>query len=233
MLVTHFAPYLDGAITAGLAGTALVISATFAGWITARWMLGGLELEHVHPGYLLPTVAASLVSAVCFSTLNAPDIAYALAGIGLLFWVVIAGLNMTRGFAWHDHLGALTPTLAILAAPAPVAGILWFSLGEPGGTHVGAAIFGLTCFGILTQAFLMPTYARLTFTPSFWSFTFTSAAIATFTVQWVALNQLPAVLAWLPVAMVAILIVAIAVRHLLDPLFVAQRADDPSTARRR
>ena len=184
MLVTHFSSDIGRTVALSLGAVALTTSIAFGGWFTARWMHGGGDLAKVHPGYLLPTVAASLVSAVCFSNLGVPMVAYALLSVGLFFWIVVTGLFVARSFAGHPDLGPLTPTLAIHAAPAPVAGILWLSLGHPGGTVIGAALLGLTVFGVVVQLFLVPRYRRLSFAPTFWSFTFSGAAVASFLARW-------------------------------------------------
>jgi len=233
MLVTHFSRHTGSTVAVGLAALALTVSIAFAGWFTARWMLGGGELKQVHPGHLLPTVAASLVSAVCFSNLGLPGVAYALVGIGVMFWIVVTALFIARGLSGHADLGALTPTLAIHAAPAPVIGILWLSLGSPGGAAIGEVLLGLTVFGVATQLFLIPRYVRLAFAPTFWSFTFSSAAVASFLARWVTHEGLPAVLAVVPVVAVAVLIGSIGVRHLIDPLVRRRGAAPTSTARPR
>lgn len=237
MLVSHFSSYLGQPVTLSAAVVLLLASTAFAGWFTAR-LLGGVpeagtsEIAAVHPGYLLPTVAGSLVSAVCFATLGAPAVAYALAGVGAMFWIIVTGLSIARAFATADGLGPLTPTLAIHAAPAPVAGLLWLALGTPGGSAVGEVLLGLTVFGVATQVFLVPRYLRLRFAPTFWSFTFSSAAVASFVARWALHEGLPMAVALVPVLAVTVLIVAIAVRHLVDPVIdgrhIGKRA---STAR--
>ena len=34
------------------------------GWLTGQWVVTDLALDHVHPGYFLPTVAGGYVGAV-------------------------------------------------------------------------------------------------------------------------------------------------------------------------
>ena len=56
------------AIDAPAAGRVLVVvfvAATIGigGWLTGQWMTGGIELDSVHPGYLLPTAAGGLIGA--------------------------------------------------------------------------------------------------------------------------------------------------------------------------
>lgn len=232
MLAVHFLGDLAPTAAIIVSVIALAASAAFAGWFTAQWMLGGADLGRVHPGYLLPTVASSLVSAVGFAHLGLPEVAYALAGIGIMFWLLVTGLFIARSFAGHPDLGPLTPTLAIHAAPAPVLGLLWFALDQPGGANAGAVLLGLTVFGLVIQLFLVPRYVRLTFTPAFWSFTFSSAAVASFAARWVLYAELPVVLAALPVAATLVLIGGIAIRHLAVPATTKRQAENSATPRR-
>lgn len=70
---------------------------------------------------------------------------------------------------------------------------------------------------VLVQLRLLPLYARLTFTPGFWAFTFSWAAVAEFTLLWLRIERPAgeAVYAALAAGAVSLLAAAIATRALL------------------
>jgi tellurite resistance protein len=53
------APYAHGLATVVL----VVLVVLLGGWFTGFWMRGGVELDRLHPGYFLPTVAGGLVAS--------------------------------------------------------------------------------------------------------------------------------------------------------------------------
>ncbi|WP_237539893.1 MULTISPECIES: hypothetical protein [unclassified Streptomyces] len=40
----------------------LVLTVLLGGWFTGQWIYGPLELDRLHPGYFLQTVAGGLVA---------------------------------------------------------------------------------------------------------------------------------------------------------------------------
>jgi tellurite resistance protein len=225
MLAAHFGPLVAGAaIPAAL--VFLAVCAAIAAMLGAFWLRGGVGLGDVHPGYMLPTVAVGLVASVVFARLGLQELSVGLLGIGLFTWAIVNSLILARSLSGQPVAGALTPTLAILAAPPAVAGTAWLALGAAGGMMIGSLLMGLTAFGVVVQLFLLRDYAKLSFAPSFWSFTFSSSAVATFTIQWFAFAQMPAAVsvAWVAVLAVTVLIGGIGIRMLVS-LF--PRSGDP------
>jgi tellurite resistance protein len=171
------------------AGRAVVVvslaaAAVFAGWLISTWLQGELELEAVHGGYLLPTVAAGLVGADAAATVGLRPVAWGAFGVGIFFWTVLTTLILLRIIVRPALPDALTPTLAIVLAPPAVAGLAWFQLAGAVPGPVPAALAGLTVVLALTQVAFLPRYRRLAFSLGFWSFTFPSAAVAAFTFAW-------------------------------------------------
>jgi len=121
---------------AGQAGrvAVLVCAALFAGWLVSTWLQGDLELEAVHAGYLLPTVAAGLVGGDAAAAVDLPAIGWAAFGVGLFFWAVITTVILLRIIIWPTLPDALTPTLAILLAPPRLPG--WPGSRWPGRRRV-------------------------------------------------------------------------------------------------
>jgi tellurite resistance protein len=170
---------------------ALAAAALFAGWLISTWLQGELELEAVHGGYLLPTVAAGLVGADAAAAVGLRPVAWGAFGTGMFFWIVLTTLILLRIIIRPALPDTLTPTLAIVLAPPAVAGLAWFQLGGATAGPVPAALAGLAVVLALTQVAFLPRYRRLTFSLGFWSFTFPSAAVAAFTFEWLDVAAAP------------------------------------------
>lgn len=175
-----------------VAGIVLVIAsisaaAIFAGWLLSFWLSGTLEVDSVHGGYFLPTVAAGLIAATAAADVGLTSLAVGAFAVGILFWVVIFVALLAR-FATRPALpDALTPTLAIMVAPPAVAGTAWFAIdgGQPGGVEY--ALAAVTVVLVLMQVFLIPRYRVLAFSLGFWSFTFSFAAVSGYAIEWLYL----------------------------------------------
>lgn len=169
----------------------LAAATLFAGWILAFWLRGGLDIDAVHGGYLLPTVAAGLVGAAVAGRLGFELLGWALFGVGAFFATIMTLLVVAR-LAFRPGLpDPLVPTIAILLAPPGVAGLAWFDLS---GEHlnVGAAI--IAALGVLllvVQLALVPRYRKLAFSLGFWSFSFPTAALVAFAMTMVHLLAFP------------------------------------------
>lgn len=120
----------------------------------------------------------------------------------------------------------LVPTTAIEVAPAPVAGLAWFAL-TPAPDTLAFGLAGYTILMTLAQIRLIPIYLRTPFTPGFWAFTFSYAAVATLAIRWLAVERRPAqqALSWLIALLLTALIGAIAIRSVIA---LVQRSYFPS-----
>jgi tellurite resistance protein len=197
---------------------AIVVAAVYAGWLIGTWLQGGLALEAIHGGYLLPTVAAGLVGADVAGQAGLSLVGWALFGVGAFFWVIMTTLVIIR-LAFRPTLpDPLVPTMAILVAPPGVAAVAWFSLA---GLHVGvvpAMIAGLGVILVLVQLAIIPKYRRLKFSLGFWSFTFPTAAIVVAAILWLRITA-PAgwqIVTVVLAAAVSLLVLLIAIRSLRE-----------------
>lgn len=195
----------------------LVTAAGFAAWILAFWHAGNLTPEAFHGGYLLPTVAAGLIAATTSFRIGLPGVAIGAFAVGVFFWIVISTVLLARLAFFPPLPAALTPTCAILLAPPAVAGTAWFTINGERADVVSTALLGLLVLMALQQVALIPRYRVLPFSLGFWSFTFPLAAAGGYGIQWLAIAGFPGwqAVAWLIVALVSVVIVAIAVRSLL------------------
>jgi tellurite resistance protein len=137
ILSASLASYAPGA------GRVLVIvflSVTIAagGWLTGQWIAGDLDIDRVHPGYFLPTVAGGPIGAFAAAQVGLHAIAEASFGIGILCWLLLGSIVLNRLFFRRWLPDALVPTLAIELAPPAVAGLAYFAL-TGGATNLPAA----------------------------------------------------------------------------------------------
>jgi len=195
-----------------LAGTIVI-----GGWLTGQWMAGRLDPDAMHPGYFLPTVAGGLVGAVVAAGVRLPAVAEASFGIGIGAWVLLGPPIWTRLFFRPMLPAALVPTLAIEVAPPAVAGVAYFAL-TGGAINFAARVLGGFCVLMaLAQLRFVPLYARLRFSPGFWAFTFSYAAVTTDALLWITVARPPGATGYAIaiVALITIFIAAIGARTVL------------------
>lgn len=159
------------------------------GILSGRWIEHELDLDVLHPGYFLPTVAGGLLSATAAEQAGAHGLALMAFGIGMLTWVLVGGLILGRLLFRPPLRDVLQPTLAILVAPPAVAGLAWFTLNGGRADGLALALAGTAVFNVLLQLALLPRFLRLSFSPGFWSFTFSWSAVAVYAMRWVELEQ--------------------------------------------
>jgi tellurite resistance protein len=167
----------------------IALTVLLGGWFTGQWMIGPVDLDRFHPGYFLPTVAGGLIAADGAALIGQRGLAEVLFGLGVLCWILLGSLILGRLLFRPLLPPALQPTMAIEVAPAAVAILDWFALHGARPGPVPAFLAGYGSLMVLAQLRLLPAYRRLTFTPSFWAFTFSWAAVATAGVAWLQSTQ--------------------------------------------
>jgi tellurite resistance protein len=195
-----------------------VVSTVLLGsWLTSQWMYGPLDLDRFHPGYLLPTVAGGMLASAAASGVGQHQLALAMFGIGLVCWLSLGSVVVARLMFRPALPAPLLPTMAIEIAPPATASIAWFALNGDRIDVVSAVIGGYGLFMVLAQARFVPTFAKLPFLPTVWSFTFTWAAAATTAVHWFHDDAPPATAGYeyLVAAVITALIGGIALRTLV------------------
>jgi tellurite resistance protein len=192
----------------------IVLTVLLGGWFTGQWIIGPVDLDRFHPGYFLPTVAGGLVAADGAALIGQRSLAEVLFGLGVLCWIMLGSLVMARLLFRPPLPTALQPTMAIEVAPAAVAILDWFALHGARPGPVPAFLAGYGILMVLAQVRLLPAYLRLTFTPSFWAFTFSWAAVAAAGIAWLQGTQPTGYRIWQYVlaAAVTVLIGGIAIR---------------------
>jgi tellurite resistance protein len=206
----------------------LALTVALGVWFTGQWIYGPLDVDKIHPGYFLPTVAGGLVASDGAALVGQARLAEVMFGLGIICWLVLGSIILGRLLLRPLPPAALLPTLAIEVAPAGVATLAYL---DAHGDHIDAIAASLAGYGILmvaAQIRLLPLYVRLPFMPSTWAFTFSWAAVASAAVHWLAGTRPPGYVAYeyLVAAAVSLLIGAIAARTVVA---IARRQLLPAT----
>ncbi len=183
------------------------------GWLTGHWISQPLEIDDMHPGYFLPTVAGGLIAATALESVGLRDLATMAFGIGLICWIVLGSVLLQRLFFRPALPPTLVSLLAIELAPPAVAGNAWVALNP----QTDAVQYGLGAYTLLmalVQVRLIPEFRKAPFGASYWAFTFSYAAAATYAMHWLHLSPFPGgqPLAWVLAVFITVLVLIIAVR---------------------
>ncbi|MFJ2979341.1 MFS transporter [Curtobacterium sp. NPDC087082] len=216
LLAAHLATWAPVAGAVGV-WTMLALTTAFGAWFVTDLLTSPREAASLHGGYLLPTVAGSLLSAQSLAVIGHPDLAMGYFATGVLFWLLVGAVLIARFATGPAVPPPLLPTLAILSAPPAVAGNAWWTMTGGAGSVVDTALAGTMVAFLLPHAFLVRRYVRSGFAIGFWAMTFTTAASATYAVRLLStagLGTLGTVLAWVVVAVATGIVGSIAVRSL-------------------
>lgn len=208
------------------------MSFAFGAWFISHLAAGAHELDQLHSGYFLPTVASALISAQSLAAVGYHTLALGAFGTGVLFWVLLGAVTLHRLAFRPQTPASLMPTLAIFSAPPAVAGNAWFAITGHA-VHIDVVqevIFGVFLFLIALQVLLIRTYLKVPFALGFWALTFTIAASGRYGIQFIEHASVPAasLLQWLIALLATALIAVIAVGSVR---FVARSRRDLALAR--
>ncbi|TFB83192.1 C4-dicarboxylate transporter [Cryobacterium algoricola] len=163
----------------------MVAALVFGAWSVAQLALRMRDIDTLHAGYFLPTVAAAFIAGQSAGTFGWTTLSVACIGVGLLFWMLLGALILGR-MAFRPALPArLLPTFAIFSAPPAVAGNAWFASNGGRLDTLETVLLGTFVLLILVQVMMLAAYWRLGFDLGFWAFTFTAAASGTYALHWI------------------------------------------------
>jgi tellurite resistance protein len=195
----------------------LAVTIAVAGWLGGQWIASDLDRASVHPGYYLPFVAGGLVGAITLSQVHLHRLAEAAFGAGILSWVLLGSVVLSRLITMRRLPASLQPVTAMELAPAALAGVAWFALAAGRGlTVIDYAIGGYLVLMALVQVRLISVYRKLRFSPGFWAFTFSYAIAITCALEWITRTNPPGATGYAiaAIAAITVFIGAIAVRTL-------------------
>ncbi|GAA1552612.1 hypothetical protein GCM10009827_086660 [Dactylosporangium maewongense] len=187
-----------------LFGVFAIVTVVLAGWMTGQWIAGGLDMDKLHPGYVLPTVAGGLIATIGAALAGWPGLARVFFGLGLVSWLVIESMILARLYFRGPLPPQLQPTLAILAAPPALAGLAYLAITHGKVDAVAFGLAGYTLLAALVQLRLIGMYRHLRFSSGFWAYAFPYAAVATFGLHWIAYGHPPGARIWAWVVILAI-----------------------------
>jgi tellurite resistance protein len=169
----------------------LAVTIGLGGWLTGQWMTGGIEPDSVHTGYFLPTAAGGLIGANAAAQVHLHALAEASFGIGVISWVLLGSIILSRLFSRPALPSALVPTMAIELGVSAVAGSAYFALAGQSVSFAACVLGGYAVLMALIQVRLIPVYRRLSFTPGAWSLAFAYAAAAAYALIWLTTTKPP------------------------------------------
>ena len=140
------------------------------------WLFRGLPLQSFNPAWFIPVVGTLIVPIA--GVVHAPrEISWFFFSIGLVFWITLLGITLSR-IIFHGGLPPkLLPTLFILIAPPAVAFVSYHELQGQMDTLAYLLYFNALFTAILVLSFA-DRFIRLPFFLSHWAYTFPIAAIA-------------------------------------------------------
>ncbi|MEU4681019.1 hypothetical protein [Micromonospora sp. NPDC023737] len=195
----------------------LVLTVLYGGWITGQWIYGRIDIDQIHPGYFLPTVAGGFIASAAARLVGQHTLADVMFGLGFICWLVLGSITLNRLFTRPQLPTPLIPTLAIEVAPSALAGLALFARN---GGQIDIWVMLISGYGlvlVLAQIRLLPLYLRLSFAPGFWAFTFSWSAVATMALHWLTGSEPPGhrIYSYLVLAAISALIGGIAVRSIV------------------
>ena len=184
------------------------------GWFTGTWMRGGTDLDRLHPGYFLPTVAGGLVASAGAAVVGQQRLAQFMLGLGIFCWIIVGSMILGRLMFRPPLPDALAPTMAIEVAPAAVASLAYFFAHGAHITLFATALAGYGLLMVVAQIPLLSRYVGLKFSLATWAFAFSWAAVASTILFWIDADHVSGgrTLAYLVLAAISVLIGAIVVR---------------------
>lgn len=195
----------------------LTLTFLLGAWYTGQWIYGHLDLDKIHPGYLLPTVAAGLITGGAAAQVGQHELGVFRWGAAVVSWFIIAPIIKYRLMFRSMMPTPLLPTVAIEVAPAGAASLGYFALHGDRIDMVIVIIGGYGLIMALAQLRMLGAYLKLHFMPSVWAFTFSWAVAVTTAMHWLHDEQAAgsAICQYLLLAAITVLVGGIAFRTLI------------------
>jgi tellurite resistance protein len=208
--------------SAGAAGQCLLLLS-----LLGRWISEPTEAGNATPSWLIPIVG-NATAPLAGVPLGFPELSWFSFAVGLMFWLTFLPLLLHRLIFHHEPLpGPLAPTLALLVASPAVICLGWLQLTERVDETYRIVLFAALFFVLLVLR-LWRLAAHAPVSVVWWTYTFSSAALATAVVRY--RQQVPgpgpAVLAWGALGMASLVVAtaaAVSLGSLLAIRFPALR----------
>ena len=182
LVAIGLAPWLH-TLALGLFLIAVVAQLTYSAWQTAGLWRGQHPKEATTPGRYLPTVANNFISAMACGAFGFNDVGMLFLGAGLFSWLSLEPAILSRMRNLDEMSPAVRTSLGIQMAPAFVACSAWLSVNGGQADVFAKLLFGYGLLQMLFMIRLIPWYSSQPFNPSFWSFSFGVASLATTSIR--------------------------------------------------
>ncbi len=189
---------VKSAFTATLSVSLLVLAIAFKDWLPGfaevLWWAGAVaqaaltlmvlrtwiqdaavQAVHVHPAWFIPVVG-NLVAPIAGVDFAPEVVTWYFFGIGVVYWLGLLPVVLTRLFTVGTLPARLAPTLAILVAPPAVAALAWNRLGGSWDDAVSLIMLGVMTMQVLLLAVQTNSLRRMPFAVSAWAYSFPLAA---------------------------------------------------------
>lgn len=167
----------------GLFLVAVTAQLLYSAWQTAGLWRGTHPKEATTPGLYLPTVANNFISAMACGAMDFTDVGLLFLGAGILSWLSLEPAILSRMRNLDEMTPAVRTSLGIQMAPAFVACSAWLSLNGGEADVFAKLLFGYGLLQMLFMIRLLPWYSVQPFNPTFWSFSFGVASLATTSIK--------------------------------------------------
>lgn len=177
LALPYAAELADGLWIAGA-----ILHFSVALYVIGRWIEHPQDPATFNPAWFIPVVG-NVLAPVVGVKLGHVDAAWFFFAVGMVFWLGLLPLALNRAiFVTPPLPPKMLPTLAIFIAPPAVAFLAWRALTVPAMTAPADPLGHVLIFAALFIALLMlrlvTVLARVPFAPSWWAYTFPSAALA-------------------------------------------------------
>lgn len=157
----------------GAAGAVLL-----GAWVVGGWLVAPPRVERVTPAMYLPAVVGLLVAAAAGGAVGRTDAGWVLFGAGLLSWLLLGGVMLSRHLSAGELAPDVRPLLGLELAPPALALVAYQALEGAAPDATSRGLLGYALFVALLLLRLAGRLRDVPFTPSYWAFTFPLAALA-------------------------------------------------------
>ncbi len=150
-------------------------------WVVRTWSTDAqIQHVHVHPAWFIPVVGNMVVPLAGVSHASV-EVSWYFYGVGVVYWLGLLPIVLTRLFVLGTIPQRLAPTLAIMAAPPAVASLAWVRLGGEWSDPLARILLAVTLFNLLVLASHATALRKVPFAVPAWAYTFPfGAAVVAF-----------------------------------------------------
>lgn len=155
-----------------MAGAALQLALTVL--IVSVWFNSERPPNSLNPAWFIPAVGSVLVPMAAVPA-GYELTAWFFFSTGMFFWIILGTLVFYRLIVGDALEAPMRPTLAILLAPPAVAFLAWLQLSDDT-LGAGLMFYFIALLTVLLVLPQVPSFLKLPFFPSWWAYTFPTAA---------------------------------------------------------